>query len=152
MSVNLIKLYLTTSVSERHILCCCSQGAAIARRWSRPTCLLLDVWRRRRRMPSWPLWMPPSTKTWAANTASKDTPPSNILSESYQHVLSLLTGKWLKGVAVWKFVFDVCAGISYLSTHTVYWYKIQGFNYFGGIWPCWKMDTGKHNFHEILMF
>ena len=21
----------------------------------------------------------------------------------------------------------------------------------GGIWPYWKMDTGKHNFHEILL-
>ena len=25
------------------------------------------------------------------------------------------------------------------------------FHYFGGIWPYWKMDTGKHNFHEILL-
>ena len=24
-------------------------------------------------------------------------------------------------------------------------------HYFGGIWPYWKMDTGKHNFHEILL-
>ena len=24
-------------------------------------------------------------------------------------------------------------------------------HYFGGIWPHWKMDTGKHNFHEILL-
>ena len=39
--------------------------------------------------------------------------------------------------------------VSYLSTHTVYLYKIV-FHYFGGIWPYWKMDTGKHKFHEIL--
>ena len=25
------------------------------------------------------------------------------------------------------------------------------FVFFGGIWPYWKMDTGKHNFHEILL-
>ena len=25
------------------------------------------------------------------------------------------------------------------------------FHYFGGIWPYWKMDRGKHNFHEILL-
>ena len=31
-----------------------------------------------------------------------------------------------------------------------YQYKIQVF-YFGDIWPYWKMDTGKHNFHEILL-
>ena len=36
---------------------------------------------------------------------------------------------------------------AYLSTHTVYQYKIH---YFGDIWPYWKMDRGKHNFHEIL--
>ena len=42
--------------------------------------------------------------------------------------------------------------LTYLSTHTVYWYKIQFCHYFGGIWPYWKMDTGKHNFHEILLF
>ena len=41
---------------------------------------------------------------------------------------------------------------SYLSTHTVYQYKIKFFHYFEGIWPYWKMDTGKHNFHEILLF
>ena len=41
--------------------------------------------------------------------------------------------------------------ISYLSTHTVYQYKIQFFHYFGGIWPYWKMNTGKHNFYEILL-
>ena len=40
---------------------------------------------------------------------------------------------------------------TYLSTHTVYQYKIQFFDYLGGIWPYWKMDTGKHNFHEILL-
>ena len=34
---------------------------------------------------------------------------------------------------------------SYLSTHTVYQYKMQFYHYFGGIWPYWKMDTGKHN-------
>ena len=40
---------------------------------------------------------------------------------------------------------------AYLSTHTVYWYKIQFLHYFGRIWPYWKMDTGKHNFLEILL-
>ena len=25
------------------------------------------------------------------------------------------------------------------------------FHYFGGIWHYWKMDTGKHNFHKILL-
>ena len=41
---------------------------------------------------------------------------------------------------------------AYLSTHTVYGYKILFFShYFGGIWPYWKADTGKHNFHEILL-
>ena len=40
---------------------------------------------------------------------------------------------------------------SYLSTHTVYLYKIHFFHYFGGVWPYWKMDTGKHKFHEILL-
>ena len=40
---------------------------------------------------------------------------------------------------------------SYLSTHTVYQYKINFFHYFGGIWPYWKMDTEKHNFHELLL-
>ena len=35
---------------------------------------------------------------------------------------------------------------AYPSTHTVYQYKIHFFHYFGGIWPYWKMDTGKHNF------
>ena len=42
---------------------------------------------------------------------------------------------------------------AYLSTRTVYQYKIQGFflHYFGEIWPYWKMDRGKHNFHEILL-
>ena len=39
----------------------------------------------------------------------------------------------------------------YLSTYTVYLYKIQFFHYLRGIWPYWKMDTGKHNFHEILL-
>ena len=38
-----------------------------------------------------------------------------------------------------------------LSTHTVYQYKIQFFHYFGRLWPYWKMDTGKHNIHEILL-
>ena len=37
------------------------------------------------------------------------------------------------------------------QTHTVYLYKIQFFHYLGGIWPYWKMDTGKHKFHEILL-
>ena len=45
----------------------------------------------------------------------------------------------------------LCCRQSYLSTHTVYQYKIQYFHYFGGIWPYWKMDTGKHNFREILL-
>ena len=35
--------------------------------------------------------------------------------------------------------------ITYLSTHTVYLYKIHF------LWPYLKMDTGKHNFHEILL-
>ena len=45
----------------------------------------------------------------------------------------------------------------YLSTHTVYRYKRlkhKKIIILGGyaiIWPCWKMDTGKHNFHEILL-
>jgi len=39
----------------------------------------------------------------------------------------------------------------YLSTHTVYQYKIQVFHYFGGIWPYWKMNTRKQNFREILL-
>ena len=26
------------------------------------------------------------------------------------------------------------------------------FQYFRGTWPYWKMVTGKHNFHEILLF
>ena len=37
---------------------------------------------------------------------------------------------------------------AYLSTHTVYLYKIQ---FFSLLWPHWKMDTGKHSFHEILL-
>ena len=38
----------------------------------------------------------------------------------------------------------------YLSTHTVYWYKIV-FPLFGGYGHhYWKMDPGKHNFHEIF--
>ena len=42
---------------------------------------------------------------------------------------------------------------SYLSTHTVYQYKIYLFIfYLGEIWPYWEMDTGKHNFHEILLW
>ena len=48
---------------------------------------------------------------------------------------------------------------AYLSAHTVYHYKIQLFFVvvvfliiLGGIWPYWKMDPGKHNFHEILLF
>ena len=41
--------------------------------------------------------------------------------------------------------------IAYLSTHTVYQHKIQFLHYFRGIWPYWKMDTGKHHFHEILL-
>ena len=41
---------------------------------------------------------------------------------------------------------------TYLSTHTVHQYKIHFFHYFGGIWPYWKMDTGKHNFQEILLW
>ena len=47
-----------------------------------------------------------------------------------------------------------CCTCAYLSTHTVYQYKtvVVVFNYFGGIWPYWKMDTGKHNFHETLFF
>ena len=40
---------------------------------------------------------------------------------------------------------------TYLSTHTVYQVKIQFFHYFRGVWPYWKMDTGKRNFHEILL-
>ena len=40
---------------------------------------------------------------------------------------------------------------AHLSTHTVYRHKIQFLRYFRGIWPYWKMDTGKHNFHEILL-
>ena len=40
---------------------------------------------------------------------------------------------------------------TYLSTHTVYQYKNFKNHYFVGIWPYWKMDTGKHNFHEILL-
>ena len=42
--------------------------------------------------------------------------------------------------------------IAYQSTWTVYWYKIQFFHYFRRIWPYWKMGTGKHNFHEMLLF
>ena len=42
--------------------------------------------------------------------------------------------------------------VAYLSTHTVYQYKIQlFFHYFGRIWSYWKMDPGKHNFLEILL-
>ena len=51
-------------------------------------------------------------------------------------------------VVVVVVVVVVCA---YLSTHTVYQYKIHFFHYFGGIWPYWKTDTGKHNYHEILL-
>ena len=46
---------------------------------------------------------------------------------------------------------------SYLSTHTVYLHKIfkkiiiGGGGGGGGVWPYWKMDTGKHKFHEILL-
>ena len=29
--------------------------------------------------------------------------------------------------------------------------KYSFYFYFGGIWPYWKMDAGKHNFHEILL-
>ena len=41
--------------------------------------------------------------------------------------------------------------VTYQSTHTVYQYKIHFFHYFGGIWPHRKINTGKHNFHEILL-
>ena len=42
--------------------------------------------------------------------------------------------------------------VAYLSTHTVYQFKVRkkimgGGG--GGIW-LWKIDTRKHNFHEIL--
>ena len=40
---------------------------------------------------------------------------------------------------------------AYLSTRTVYQYKILKNHYFGGIWPYWKIDTGRHNFHEIVL-
>ena len=47
---------------------------------------------------------------------------------------------------------------AYLSTHTVYQYKILFFLGVGAggggggrIWPYRKIDTGKHNFHEILL-
>ena len=39
----------------------------------------------------------------------------------------------------------------YLSTHTVYLSKKFKNHYFGGVRPYWKMDTGKHKFHEILL-
>ena len=29
--------------------------------------------------------------------------------------------------------------------------KYSFFHYFGEIWPYWKMDTEKRNFHEILL-
>ena len=38
---------------------------------------------------------------------------------------------------------------AHLSTHKVYQYKIQFLLFF--LWPYWKMETGKHNFHEILL-
>ena len=52
-----------------------------------------------------------------------------------------------------------CQQFSYLySIQFSYLYSIQFTSikyiknhYFGEIWPYWKMDTGKHNFHEILL-
>ena len=44
-------------------------------------------------------------------------------------------------------VYHACQPIQFTSIKI----KIQFFHYFGGIWPHWKMDTGKHNFHEILL-
>ena len=47
--------------------------------------------------------------------------------------------------------------VSYLSTHTVYWYNkiikksLWGGGGGGGVWPYWKMDTRKRNFHEVLL-
>ena len=41
--------------------------------------------------------------------------------------------------------------ITYLLTHIVYQYKIYKKSLFGGIRPYRKTDTGKHNFHEILL-
>ena len=59
----------------------------------------------------------------------------------------------LSGVSCEKQTQHRVADITYLSTHTVYQYKIKKFShYFGGIWPYWKMDTGKHNLYEIFCF
>ena len=40
--------------------------------------------------------------------------------------------------------------VTYLSTYTGIKYK--KIIILGGISPFWKMDTGKHNFQEILLF
>ena len=58
---------------------------------------------------------------------------------------------WLSIEKFVRYSSFVTADCAYLSTHTVYQYKIQFFHYLGGIWPYWKMDTGKHHLHEILL-
>ena len=63
-----------------------------------------------------------------------------------QHLI--LNSHWVVGhlfwsVQKWSELGYRYPKVTYLSTHTVYQYKIQFLHYFRGIWPYWKMDTGK---------
>ena len=46
--------------------------------------------------------------------------------------------------------FEMCVCLLH-TCQPIQFTGIKYFHYFGGIWPYWKMDTGKHNFHEILL-
>ena len=105
-------------------------------------------------------WLP----SWEPRTASRCLPPPGTeLRWSFFAFLvgihwppsTTLPRRWLwcwDSLLLWLWCWDslLLDVVTCLSTHTVYQYKILFFSpLFWGIWLYWKMDTGKHNFHEI---
>ena len=71
-------------------------------------------------------------------------------SESWPWEINPLPQQRIKSVSVLHLLFEAipphtCQPIQFTSIKYIF------FHYFGGIWPYWKMDTGKHNFREILL-
>ena len=70
------------------------------------------------------------------NTATKATKTAHCHLGGRVQQTMLITRSWGHTCQPIQF-----SGIKKIKNH-----------YLGGIWPYWKMDTGKHNFHEILSY
>ena len=64
-------------------------------------------------------------------------PYSKAKADLYRNVLIIIT--------------ILCCFVELITASCIYQYKKFKNHYFRGIWPYWKADTGKHNFHEILL-